>query len=392
MKITSRTVVALGSLAATALAAPASMAQDTGWYAGAGVGRSAATIDDERISSGLAGQGLSSNISDRDRDTGYRLFGGYQLNRNFAVEAGLFDMGEMGYTATTTPAGTLVGDVRFRGIDLDLVGTLPLGERFSLLARVGAAHVRTRGTFSATGAVTLPYSGTSTSARRFGLKYGAGLAWRLAEAWELRLEGERMRVDDSVGNRGHVDFFGLSVVYRFGAPATPARAAAPTSSYVSPVTPAPAVAPDTVVAAPAAPPPPPPPPPAPRAMTVHFSADALFDFDRAILRPQGGRDLDAIVAQLRDVQFDLIQVVGHTDRLGSAAYNADLSRRRAAAVAAYLVNAGIAADKIRSSGVGEDQPLPATANCRGTVPTPELIVCLQPDRRVEVEVRGLRSP
>jgi len=334
MKTTSRNVVALGCMVAGALVAPAGVAQDARWYGGASLGRSAATIDDGRITSGLAGQGLgTSNIDNRDRDTGYRLFGGYQVNRNFGVEAGWFDLGEMGYTATTTPAGTLVGDVRFQGVNLDIVGTLPISDRFSLLGRIGGASVRTRGTFSSTGAVTMPYPGNSTSARRFGLKYGVGVAWRLTEAWELRVEGERMRVYDSVGNRGHVDLLSLGVVYYFGGVAGPARAGAPAPAYVA-----------------------------------------------------------APIDELRGVQYERIQVVGHTDRLESGAYNADLSRRRATAVAAYLVDTGIAVDRISSSGAGESDPLPVTAVCRGNAATPALITCLQPDRRVDLPVQGMRSP
>lgn len=234
MRITSRHTVALGCMVAAALAAPASMAQGARWYGGASLGRSAATIDDTRITSGLAGQGLATNsISHRDRDPGYRLFGGYQVNRNFGIEAGWLDMGEMGYTATTTPAGTLVGDVRFKGLNLDIVGTLPITERVSLLGRIGGASVRSTGTFSATGAVTMPYAASSTSARHFGARYGIGVAWRLTDAWELRLEGERMRVNDSVGNRGHVDLLSLGVVYYFGGAPAPARAGAPAPAHVA---------------------------------------------------------------------------------------------------------------------------------------------------------------
>lgn len=220
--MTSRTAAAFGCMAA-ALAATPSLAQDSGWYGGAGVGRSAATIDDGRITSGLAGQGLATTgIAGRDRDTGYKLFGGYQLNRNFAIEGGWFDLGEMGFTATTSPPGTLSGDVRLRGLNLDLVGTLPLSERFALLGRVGVAHAQTRGRFAASGAVALPYAGASTSERNTGVKFGAGVAWKLADAWELRAEGERYRIDDSVGNKGHVDLLSVSLVYRFGS--SPQRA------------------------------------------------------------------------------------------------------------------------------------------------------------------------
>lgn len=390
MTITSRNMVALGAMVATALIAPASMAQGAGWYGGASVGRSAATIDDGRIISGLAGQGLATNgISGHERDTGYRLFGGYQMSRNFSVEAGWLDMGEMGFAATTTPAGTLAGDVRFQGLNLDLVGTLPVSDRFSLLARIGGAYVRTRGTFTSTGAVTLPYPGNSTSERQFGVRYGVGVAWRLADAWDVRVEGERNRVNDSVGNDGHVDLVSLGLVYYFGGRAAPARAAAPATAYASaPVVPPTAVVREPAVAVrPAAPTAPPAPVPV---VTVHFSADALFDFDRSELRAQGRRELDAFVGELRGVQYQRIQVVGHTDRLGAEGYNAALSRRRAAAVAAHLGSAGVPAEKITSSGAGEAEPLTAAADCRGKAATPALIACLQPDRRVDVQVQGAR--
>jgi OOP family OmpA-OmpF porin len=389
MTITSRNFVALGCLAAGTLVGQASLAQDAGWYAGGAIGRSAATIDDARISRGLASEGLATTaIEDRDRSTGYKLFGGYQWNRNFGLEAGWFDVGRMGFTATTTPAGTLVGDVRFNGLDLDLVGTLPISDRFSLLGRIGGAYVRTRGAFSSTGAVVMPFSGNSTSARRFGAEYGVGLAWRLTDAWDLRAEGERIRVNDSVGNRGHVDLLSLAVVYHFGGVAAPRTAAAPAAAYVAASMPPPR----EVVLVPAAPLPPPAPAPARPLVTVHFSADALFDFDRADLRPQGSRELDAFVSELRGVQYDGMRVIGHTDRLGSTAYNANLSRRRAAAVAAYLVRAGVPADKLATSGGGESDPLPATANCHGNAATPALVACLQPDRRVDVQVQGMRTP
>lgn len=384
MTITSRNVVAIGCVAASALVATTGRAQEAGWYLGGGIGRSAATIDDERITRGLANQGLvTNNIDDRERDTAYRLFGGYQFHRNFGVEAGYFDLGRMGFTANTTPPGTLVGDVRLQGLNLDLVGTLPFADRWALLGRVGGAYVRTRGTFSSTGAVVMPYPGTSTSERKFGFKYGLGVAWRMSDAWELRAEAERIRVADSVGNRGDVDLWTLGVVYRFGATPAPVRAAAPAAAYVQA----------------ASPPPPPrsaqpsPPPPVARApqVTVHFSADALFGFDRHELRPEAAGELEAFVADMRGVDYESIRVVGHTDRLGSAAHNADLSRRRAAAVVAYLARSGLSADRIVTSGAGETQPLPATAHCRGDTPTPALVACLQPDRRVDVQVDGMRT-
>src|SRR4051812_36937211 len=116
MTFTTRTPALLG-VAALALISAAAQAQDTtGWYAGGNVGRTRATIDDARITSGLAGQGLATTgIDDRESDTGYRIFGGYQFNRYFGLELGYFDLGKFGYTASTVPAGSLTGEMRVKG-------------------------------------------------------------------------------------------------------------------------------------------------------------------------------------------------------------------------------------------------------------------------------------
>jgi len=382
-----RTAATLGCLAAAALAGPASNAQQAGWYAGANIGRSAATIDDDRITSGLAGQGLATTgIDNNDRDTGYKLYGGYQLNPYFGVQGGWFDLGTMGYTATTTPAGSLSGEVRLQGVDLDLVGSWPVTEHFSVFGLVGVAYTRARGTFSSAGAVRMPYPGTSSSDRHADLKFGGGLAWRFNEAWEMRAQAERFRVRDTVGNRGDIDLLSLGLVYRFGGAPAP-RAAAPAPAYVASAAPAPAPAPQ---------PPPvavmPPPAPRPAPVTVHFAADALFGFDKSELRAEGKQALDGLAGELRGVEYDSIRVVGHTDRLGSTEYNERLSRRRAEAVAAYLASTGIPASRLASSGVGESQPVTAAADCKGKTPTPALVACLQADRRVDVQVDGMRRP
>ena len=188
---TTRTIATVGALIAV-FAAPAVLAQEAGWYAGGGVGRSAASIDEPRITSSLAGQGLATTAFATDeRDVAYRLFGGYQFNRYFAVEGGWFDLGRFGFEATTSPAGTLSGNVRMRGLNMDVVGSLPLTERLSLLGRVGVAHAQTRGSFGASGAAPMLYPSASTSERSAGIKYGLGVGWRLNESWDLRAEGER---------------------------------------------------------------------------------------------------------------------------------------------------------------------------------------------------------
>jgi OmpA-OmpF porin, OOP family len=248
-----QTSIMVGVAALAALAAVPAAAQDkNGWYAGGSIGRTGASIDDNRITRGLAGQGLTTlSIDDHDTNHGYKIFGGYQFHRNFAVEAGYFDLGHFGYTARTNPTGSLSGDVRFKGVNLDLVGLWPITDRFSALARVGVTSERARGNFSSTGAVSLPFA-ASTSERSTNLKFGAGLMYDFTPSLGVRVEAERYRVNDSVGNKGHVDMVSVGLVYRFGATSQPMRVVAPAPAPVY-VAPAPAPAP-VYVAPPAAPP------------------------------------------------------------------------------------------------------------------------------------------
>jgi len=121
---------------------------------------------------------------------------------------------------------------------------------------------------------------------------------------------------------------------------------------------------------------------------ITLASKALFDFDKAVLRPEGRAAIDSeIIAKLPQVQkLELVLVTGHTDRIGSQQYNQKLSERRADAVRDYLVSKGVAKDKIETLGMGKTQPVPGvTCNQKNRK---ELIACLQPNRRVEVEVKG----
>lgn len=129
----------------------------------------------------------------------------------------------------------------------------------------------------------------------------------------------------------------------------------------------------------------------PQPTRVTFSANTLFDFDKETLKPEGRHALDAFVAELSDSDYYVITVTGHTDRIGAHAYNQALSERRAEAVKSYLVeSAGLAADKIVARGVDGSNPVTEPSACKGVIATAELIACLQPDRRVEIEVTGTR--
>jgi OOP family OmpA-OmpF porin len=357
-----------------AIAGSFAMADDSNWYVGGNVGQSRARIDDTRVVDGLLEAGIDTTaLKDDNRHFGFKAFGGYQFNRYFALEAGYFDLGKFGYTATTVPPAGMTGLSKINGGNVDAVGILPLSGRFSVFARIGYDYVYANDTFAGYGAVVAQVPERSEHSNNY--KYGAGLQFAVNKYVGLRAEAERYRVKDGIGNRGDIDLFTAGVVFRFGYAAPP-----------PPVAAAPVAVPEPV---PAEPPPPPPPPPPPIRKSVKFSADSLFDFGKATIKPSGKRALDDFALELKGGQFGTIRVTGHTDRLGSHDYNMKLSARRADAVKAYLIEtARIAESQVTARGVDGADPVTKPDDCKGERRTPALIACLQPDRRVDVEVTG----
>ena len=117
------------------------------------------------------------------------------------------------------------------------------------------------------------------------------------------------------------------------------------------------------------------------ASKVTYAADAFFDFDKAVVKPAGKAKLDDLVAKIKGINLEVIIAVGHTDSIGSDAYNQKLSVRRAEAVKAYLVSKGIEKNRVYTEGKGEKQPVASNKTKEGRAK----------NRRVEIEVVGTRK-
>jgi OOP family OmpA-OmpF porin len=378
MKTTSKLAALIALACATMMSANAASTDDSifinpdwansAWYMGAGVGQSRANIDDQRLIRSLTANGATLNTFTKDeKDLGFKLFVGKQLNQYFALEGGYFDLGKFDFAATTSGNGTLRGEAGFRGVNLDLVGQLPLTQRLSLLGRVGGQYAKTNTHFSGNrlNAVTDP----NPSERKFNAKVGLGLEYKLSEALALRGEVERYRLNDAVGNRGDVDLASVSLVYKFGRPAAKAVIISDTRPVV-----APQEEPRVVAVTPA-------PEPQPVSEKVSFAAEALFDFDKAVVKPEGKAALDDLLAKLQGMNTEVMIAVGHTDAKGSNAYNDKLSLRRSDAVKAYLVSKGLDQTRLYTEGKGEAQPVADNTTAEGRAK----------NRRVTIEVVGTRT-
>ncbi len=161
---------------------------------------------------------------------------------------------------------------------------------------------------------------------------------------------------------------------------TPATAAKGCDGALVAAAPAPAPVAKPAAPAPAAKPPAPAPQP-PAATKVTYAADAFFDFDKSVLKPEGKAKLDDLVQKVKGINLEVIIAVGHTDSIGTVKYNQRLSVRRAEAVKAYLVSKGIEKNRVYTEGKGESQPVADNKTSEGRAK----------NRRVEIEVVGTRA-
>lgn len=347
---------------ANPLMAETSTDNSSGWYMGGNIGLSTANIDEEKITQNLT----NPSYTDDESDLGYKLFGGYQFNENFALEGGYFNLGEFDYSLYTA-TGSAAGNIEIMGLNLDAVAILPITDDFSAFARVGAIYARAKDSFGTSGTISM--TDTDPKESDFRYKFGAGLEYSITDAVGVRLEAERYRINDAVGNNGDINLFSIGLTYRFGA----TKEAAPVAEKKEAI--APVEEPKKEVAAPVV---------AEEVLIVVTAADAQekikesvtqkktvtlvfeeihFEFDKSTLNQKAKDALKKNIAQLEKNPNITMLASGYTSEMGTEKYNQGLSERRAQSVKDYLVQEKLfAADKISIIGYGETKPALHEAN------------------------------
>lgn len=189
-------------------------AADANWYLGVGAGQSRAKSLDSTVATALAGTGARvATLTRDDNELSYKLFAGYHYNRYLTFEGGYFNLGSFTFNATTVPAGTLNGAVKNTvGANFDVLGTLPLTERFSLFARAGIQSSKTRDLFSSNGFVL---RAPTPSKNLTSYKAGLGAGFDFTRNVGMRVEWERYRISDGFDGKLNVDVASVSMLYKF---------------------------------------------------------------------------------------------------------------------------------------------------------------------------------
>lgn len=306
---------------------------DAAWYIGGNLGLSTSVIGENRVKSSLLVNGLTmTSISNDEEDFGYKLFGGYRFGRNLALEAGIFDLGSFGYMASTLPLGTRSGELEVKGLNIDLLGMLPMTENLSGLGRLGIQYATTEGAFAGTGAVTVADPSTKESEAAY--KFGFGVQYALTHSTAVRAEAERFRIDDTVGNNGDVNLFSVGLIYRFVEKEDQEVKEDEKSEAV--------VVPCVVALDP---------------VDVIVFEDVHFKFDKSELSKEAKDILRRNLAVLKENPDASVRIAGYTSAKGTVEYNQALSERRAKAVKAFLIEEKIVQPEgVAIIGYGEVRP------------------------------------
>jgi outer membrane protein OmpA-like peptidoglycan-associated protein len=343
----------VGVTALAAMVNSHALADDSGWYVGAEAGESVARIDNGRIKAALLASGLETvSMDDEVHHFGYKLFGGYQFNRYLSLEGGYFDLGKFGFTAQTLPPGALRGNLKLRGADLDVLGTLPITQRFAIFARGGGNYARVTDSFEGSGADVVLRQRYYRQGANY--KFGAGLQFDLSEHVRIRAEAERYRIDDPVENKADIDLFSIGLVYRFGR-STTVVAERPPAAPMAPAASPPLAEPLPVVVP---------------VVTQEQQYCTILDFEFEIKQDQIQREEKEKLGVLGTFMTKYPQttavIEGHTDDVGTATDNMKLSQDRAQSVVSYLVETfHIAPSRLQAVGYGETRPRADNATEQG---------------------------
>jgi len=368
-------------IAAPARAAPFEWANDL--YLGASIGQARSPMDARGVSSRVLAPGTpTTDLVRFEPKHAVDLFVGKTLSPTVAVEAGWFHYQPFGFTADTVDHGTLSGSVAVQGGFIDFLGSRPLVAGLSAHARLGLHVDDVRDRFDIADRSVL----ATTGLHRTSVNYdaGVGLDYRLARALTLRVDATRHRLDKGIGRDVNVGVYSLGLVYAFGK-----ASEVPRSTAIAERTEVGADAKD--VPAPARPSLPAPVDgvtDAPAPQRRELQADTSFAFDSATLTASARAALDAFVTELgASTRIASATFTGHTDVLGSVAYNQALSTRRAEAVRDYLAaRPPFAGAQSQVLGKGSSEPVTREGQCPPSQALAQRIACLQPDRRVDIDV------
>ena len=337
--------VALAGFATVAQAAP----KDNTWYTGAKLGWS------QYHDTGYYGNGYANNDGPtHESQLGAGAFLGYQANQYLGFELGYDWLGRMPYKGSVNN-----GAFKAQGVQLAAKLSYPIIDDLDIYTRLGGMVWRADSTQNNNG-VRISDHDTGVSPLA-----AVGVEYALTKNWATRLDYQFVsNIGDAgtVGARPDNTMLSLGVSYRFGQD-------------------------DVVAPAPA-------PAPAPVVETKRFTlkSDVLFNFNKSTLKPEGQQALDQLYTQLSsmDPKDGSVVVLGYTDAVGSDQYNQKLSEKRAQSVVDYLVSKGIPSNKISARGMGESNPVTGNT-CDSVKGRNALIDCLAPDRRVEIDVKGIKD-
>lgn len=333
------TYLALAISLAAIVSSPMLLAQDenkydltSNWYGGINIGQTHESINDGAIANNELGGGLTS-ITDDDRDNGFKLFTGYQLNNNFAVEGGYFDLGQFGWRAIKDQVGALKTRTKTRGFNIDLVGSLPMTEKLSAFARGGVHYSESYDRFQ--GSDNVIVTDRHRRDRDVNFKWGGGLQYDFTQKFAMRLEAERYAINDVMGNNGSINLYSLGALYRFG------------EQNAAPAQPAQVVAPEPVTQRSAN-------------LTEEYCSmlDIQFEINNDEIQNEDLERLAVVGTFLKKYPDTKAVVEGHTDNVGTPEANQMLSQDRAESVMNYLVREQrIASNRISAVGYGDTRPV-----------------------------------